>query len=69
MYGDGHARRSGVYESTLEPGVDFAQLAASAGAHGERLTEPDQVDAALQRAFAALRAGQAAVLQVAVGAH
>lgn len=69
MYGDGHARRAGAYESTLEPGVDFAQLAASAGAHGERLTEPDQVEPALQRAFAALRAGQAAVLQVAVGAH
>lgn len=69
MYGSGFAQQGNDFESRLDPGVDFAQLAQAAGAHGERLEQPEQIQPALERAFAALRSGRAAVLQVAVGAH
>lgn len=69
MYPDGQAHESDAYESQLGPGVDFAMLARSAGAHGEQVSDPADLSAALDRAFEALGAGRSAVLQVAIGPH
>jgi acetolactate synthase-1/2/3 large subunit len=40
----------------------FEEVGRAFGAHAERVTEPEQVEAALARCFAALERGQAAVL-------
>ena len=69
MYPDGHAKVRNEFESTLGLESDFAKVAESAGAFGEILTDPSQVDAAIKRCLAALEGGRAAVLQVAVGQH
>jgi acetolactate synthase-1/2/3 large subunit len=41
---------------------DFAQVAQAFGAHGETVTDPDALEAAIARCFQAVDAGQAAVL-------
>ena len=45
---------------------DFSDVAKAFGAYGECVTEPDQLMAAIDRAFAALDDGRAAVLHVKV---
>jgi acetolactate synthase-1/2/3 large subunit len=45
---------------------DYAALARSCHAHGERVEDPAALPEALQRALAAIRAGQAAVVDVVV---
>ncbi|MBI5721393.1 MAG: thiamine pyrophosphate-requiring protein [Burkholderiales bacterium] len=70
MYPDGFARRQDLFQSAFVPDVDFAAMARGAGAHGERLVDPNDIEAALDRAFDALRIeGRGAVLQVALGPH
>jgi acetolactate synthase I/II/III large subunit len=51
---------------TAQP--DFVHVAASAGCHAARVTEPEQVDSALEQARLANDAGQPAVLDIAVEA-
>lgn len=70
MYPAGFARRQNMYQSEFVPDVDFSAQAHGAGAHGERLVDPADIDAALDRAFDAVRnEGRSAVLQVALGPH
>lgn len=70
MYPEGHARRLGRFQSEFTPQLDFAAMAAAAGAQGERLVDPAEIEAALDRAFDAVRRqGRSAVLQVALGPH
>jgi acetolactate synthase-1/2/3 large subunit len=66
VYPDGEAKAASAYESLLAPEIDFARLAAAAGAHGELVIEPDAVPAAIERCLAAVRRGQAAVLHARV---
>lgn len=62
-YGEGsYAARSGYNGSVISPSPDFAGIARAVGAYGEKVTRPDQVEPALQRALAAVNGGQAAVL-------
>ncbi|HLB27601.1 MAG TPA: thiamine pyrophosphate-dependent enzyme [Dehalococcoidales bacterium] len=62
-YGEGsYAARSGYIGSAIAPSPDFAGIAKAVGAYGEKVTRPDQVQPALQRALAAVKGGQAAVL-------
>lgn len=70
MYPAGAARREDKFQSEFPPGADFAAMARAFGAHGERLADPGDIDAALDRAFHAVRSeGRSAVLQVALGPH
>jgi acetolactate synthase-1/2/3 large subunit len=62
VYPDGDAKAASDYAALLEPEMNFAQLAAAAGAHGELVTDPEAVPAAVQRCLAAVRGGRAAVL-------
>ncbi|MAE10584.1 MAG: thiamine pyrophosphate-binding protein [Dehalococcoidales bacterium] len=59
---EGYSAMSDYNGSTIAPSPDFAGIARSVGAYGEKVTQPDQVEPALQRALAALKGGQAAVL-------
>jgi acetolactate synthase I/II/III large subunit len=45
---------------------DYATLAQSCHAHGERVEDPDELLPALERGLALVREGQAAVLDVAI---
>lgn len=70
MYPAGFARQQDSFQSEFIPDVDFSALARGAGAHGERLVAPADIDAALDRAFSVVRTeGRSAVLQVALGPH
>ena len=64
MYPQGEANSTNQFASDLGYSTDFAAIAEAAGAHGERLTDPEQVEAAIERCLAALDAGQSALLHV-----
>jgi acetolactate synthase-1/2/3 large subunit len=46
--------------------LDYAGLAIASGCYAERVTDPHQVEAALQRAFVANESGKPAVLDFVV---
>ena len=48
----------------LSPSVEFAMLAESCRAYGEKVEDPAEVPAALERALEQIRNGRAAVLDV-----
>jgi acetolactate synthase-1/2/3 large subunit len=63
----GHAAKADAFLSRLGSPRQgearrFEDVARAFGAHGERVDEPEQVPAALDRCFAALESGRAAVL-------
>ena len=64
MYPQGEAKSTNQFTSDLGYSTDFAAIAEAAGAHGERLTDPEQVEAAIERCLAALDAGRSALLHV-----
>ena len=64
MYPHGEAKSTNQFASDLGYGTDFAAIAEAAGAHGERLVDPSQTEAAIERCLAALDAGQSALLHV-----
>ena len=64
MYPQGEAKSTNQFASDLGYPTDFAAIAEAAGAHGERLVDPAQVDAAIARCLAALDAGRSALLHV-----
>ncbi|MDH4191373.1 MAG: thiamine pyrophosphate-dependent enzyme, partial [Betaproteobacteria bacterium] len=66
VYPEGRARTSDEFQARLAPDMDFAKLAESAAAYGERVSEPDALRGALERCLAAVRAGRSAVLHAQV---
>ncbi|HET7491170.1 MAG TPA: thiamine pyrophosphate-requiring protein [Bradyrhizobium sp.] len=69
VYPGGAAAETDQFQSRLTSGRqgerrDFSALAKAFGAHGECVTEPDQLAASIDRCLAALDDGQAAVLHV-----
>ncbi len=64
MYPQGEAKSTNQFASDLGYSTDFAAIAEAAGAHGERLVDPEQVEAAIARCLAALDAGRSALLHV-----
>jgi acetolactate synthase-1/2/3 large subunit len=71
VYPKGVAAETDGFQSRLMSGRqgeqrDFSAVARAFGAHGERVTEPADLAAAIDRAFAALDDGKAAVLHIQV---
>ncbi|WP_315701157.1 MULTISPECIES: thiamine pyrophosphate-requiring protein [unclassified Bradyrhizobium] len=69
VYPDGTAQRTDSFLSRLRTGREgeqrhFADVARAFGAHGERVSDPDELDAAIARCLVALDDGRAAVLHV-----
>jgi acetolactate synthase-1/2/3 large subunit len=64
---DSYAGKAGFNGSDLSPSPDFAMIARAMGAYGEKVTEPDKLPEALQRALRAVRSGQSAVLDTIIG--
>jgi acetolactate synthase-1/2/3 large subunit len=61
---DGHAARGGFDGGYFDPPIDFAKEAQAAGAYGENVTDPKEVEPALRRGLAQIRAGTPAVISV-----
>ena len=64
MYPQGEAKSTNQFASELGYTTDFAAIAEAAGAHGESLVVPAQVEAAIARCLAALDSGRSALLHV-----
>lgn len=63
-YPDGFAARAGYPGGYFDPPIDFALEAQAAGAYGENVVDPDQVEPAIQRGLQRTRSGQCAVISV-----
>ncbi|MCW5748307.1 MAG: thiamine pyrophosphate-requiring protein [Alphaproteobacteria bacterium] len=66
VFPDGEARASDEFEARLVPDMNFAKVAEAAGAYGELLTDPAEVEAAVARCLAAVRGGRTALLHARV---
>ena len=64
MYPQGQAKNTNQFASVLGHGTDFAAIAEAAGAHGERLNDPTQVNAAIARCVKVLDEGRSVLLHV-----
>ncbi len=64
MYPQGEAKSTNQFASDLGYDTDFAGIAEAAGAHGERLFDPADVETSIARCLEALDAGQSALLHV-----
>ena len=69
VYPHGAAQRADEFLSKLRTGRQeeqrrFVDVARAFGAHGERVSDPDELDAAIARCLGALANGRAAVLHV-----
>jgi acetolactate synthase-1/2/3 large subunit len=66
VYPDGDAKAEDSFVAELATDVDFAKVGEAFGAYGEKLTDPTEVPAALDRCIAEVRGGRSAVLHVRV---
>jgi acetolactate synthase-1/2/3 large subunit len=65
LFPDGASHRADAFPGVRFPTPpDYAALARSCHAYGERVEDPAELGAAIERGLAAVRAGQAAVLDV-----
>jgi acetolactate synthase-1/2/3 large subunit len=66
VFPDGKAKGTKEFEAELAPDVDFAKVGEAFGAHGEKVSDPAEVPAALARCIEAVRSGRAALLHARV---
>jgi acetolactate synthase-1/2/3 large subunit len=66
VYPDGEAQAQNEFESNLAPDVDFAKVGEAFGAYGEKVTDPAQVPAAIERCLKEVRGGRTAILHACV---
>jgi acetolactate synthase-1/2/3 large subunit len=65
VYGkDSYTSKANYDGGYFDPPIDFAKEAEAAGAYGENVTDPKEVEPALKRGLARIRAGQPAVISV-----
>jgi acetolactate synthase-1/2/3 large subunit len=64
-YPHGAAARAGrVIGTPIAPAVDYAKLAQAYGGHGEKVSDPAEVRAAIERGLQAIAKGQLALLDM-----
>jgi acetolactate synthase-1/2/3 large subunit len=66
MYPDGDAKGLQSYGAELAPDVDFSKVIEGFGGYGEKLTDPEQVEAAIDRCLREVRGGRSALLHACV---
>ena len=64
LYPEGYAVRDGLEGGYFDPPIDFAKGAEAAGAYGENVPDPAEVQHALRRGLEKTRAGVPAVISV-----
>jgi acetolactate synthase-1/2/3 large subunit len=66
VYPDGDAKVEDEFAANLPEGTDFSKIGEAFGHYGEKVTDPAQVPAALDRAIKEVKGGRTAVLHVTV---
>ncbi len=66
VYPAGEAKASSEFGAAFAPAMDFAKIAEAGGAHGELVSDPADVEAAIARCLEAVRGGRSAVLHAKV---
>jgi acetolactate synthase I/II/III large subunit len=66
VYPDGDAKAENSFEAELPMDCDFSKVGEAFGCYGEKLTDPAEVPAALDRCLKEVRAGRTAVLHACV---
>lgn len=66
VYPQGMARARDAFQARLPGGMDFSKLAEVSGAYGERLIDPAEVPAAIERCLQAVKEGRSALLHARV---
>jgi acetolactate synthase-1/2/3 large subunit len=65
VYGkESYTSKGGYDGGYFDPPIDYAKEAEAAGCYGENVTDPAEVEPALRRGLARIRAGQPAVISV-----
>ena len=66
VFPEGDAKSTDKFQASLMPDAEFSKIGEAFGAYGEKVTNPDDVPAALARAVKEVRGGRAAILHVRV---
>jgi acetolactate synthase-1/2/3 large subunit len=66
VYPAGEAKATGEFGAAFAPAMDFAKIAEASGAHGELVSDPATLEAAIARCLEAIRGGRSAVLHARV---
>ena len=66
VFPEGEAKSAGLFQASLMPDAEFSKIGEAFGAYGEKVTNPDDVPAALARAGKEVRGGRAAILHLRV---
>jgi acetolactate synthase-1/2/3 large subunit len=66
VFPQGEAAASNEFESTLMPDANFSKIAEAFGAYGEKISDPEEVPAALERCAKVVRGGRTAILHARV---
>jgi acetolactate synthase-1/2/3 large subunit len=66
VFPKGEAVATGEFQAHLLPDADFTKVGEAFGAHGESVSNPDDISAALARCVAAVRGGRSAILHARV---
>ena len=61
---DSYAAKDGFEGGYFDPPIDFAKEAEAAGAYGENVRDPGDLEAALKRGLAQIRSGKPAVISI-----
>ena len=66
VFPQGEAKSADKFQAGLLADAEFAKVGEAFGAYGEKVTNPDDVPAALARAVKEVRGGRAAILHIRV---
>ncbi len=66
VFPQGEAKSADKFQASLMPNAEFSKIAEAFGAHGEKVVNPDDLPAALERCVKEVRGGRAALLHVRV---
>jgi acetolactate synthase-1/2/3 large subunit len=66
VYPEGEAKGTDQFESHLAPKVNFIKVGEAFGAHGEEVSDPAEVPAAIARCLKEVRGGRSALLHARV---
>jgi acetolactate synthase-1/2/3 large subunit len=66
VFPQGEAKATDKFQAGLMPNAEFIKIGEAFGAYGEKIVNPDDVPAALERAVKEVRGGRSAILHVRV---
>src|SRR5262245_23183136 len=66
VYPDGEAKAEDEFEAKLAMDVDFSKVGEAFGAYGEKVADPAEVPAAIERCLKEVRGGRSAILHACV---